>query len=210
MNKKKFSIKDIPGWAVMLAVFGVLYLTGLHTEAIGQVQRLLLTTGIKNAEVPESLQNPDPHAVETAAASAGSRMAGTGFKMVSLDGTQVNFESLKGKVVFLNIWATWCPPCIAEMPNIQKLYEKIGSDKIAFVMLSVDEGGMEKVKKFIGKKGYTFPVYMPASQFPEEFYSTAIPTTFIIDPQGQIVAKQEGMADYDTKEVREYLQGLAK
>ena len=89
------------------------------------------------------------------------------------------------------------------MPNIQKLYEKVGSDKIAFVMLSVDEGGMDKVKKFIDKKGYTFPVYMPASQFPQEFYSTAIPTTFIISPQGKIVAKQEGMADYDTKEVRE-------
>lgn len=209
MIKKKFSIKDIPGWAVMLAVFGVLYFTGLHTEAIGQAQRILLATGIKNADVPETLQNPDATAVVEAAATANSEMAGAGFKMVDLQGKQVNFESLKGKVVFLNIWATWCPPCIAEMPNIQKLYDKVGSDKIAFVMLSVDEGGMEKVKKFIDKKKYTFPVYMPASQFPQEFYSNAIPTTFIISPEGKIVAKQEGMADYDTPEVAEFLQKLA-
>lgn len=209
MNKKKFSIKAIPGWAVTLAIFGILYLTGLHTEAIGQVQRILLATGIKNADVPESLQNPDATAVVDAGAAANTEMAGTGFKMVDLQGKQVPFESLKGKVVFLNIWATWCPPCIAEMPNIQKLYEKVGSDKIAFVMLSVDEGGMEKVKKFIDKKGYTFPVYMPASQFPQEFYSNAIPTTFIISPEGKIVAKQEGMADYDTPEVVEFLQKLA-
>ncbi|MER2996607.1 TlpA family protein disulfide reductase [Pontibacter populi] len=209
MNKNKFSIKNIPGWAVMLAVFGVLYLTGLHTEAIGQVQRLLLATGVKNADVPETLQNPDANAVASASAVANSEMAGSGFKMVDLQGKQVAFESLKGKVVFLNIWATWCPPCIAEMPNIQKLYDKVGSDKIAFVMLSVDEGGMEKVKKFIGKKNYTFPVYMPASQFPQEFYSNAIPTTFIISPEGKIVAKQEGMADYDTPEVVEFLQKLA-
>lgn len=210
MNKNKFSIKNIPGWAVMLGIFGVLYLTGLHTEAIGQVQRLLLATGIKNADVPETLQNPDATAVVDAAAAANPEMAGSGFKMVDLNGKQVNFESLKGKVVFLNIWATWCPPCIAEMPNIQKLYDKVGSDKIAFVMLSVDEGGMAKVKKFIDRKKYTFPVYIPASQFPQEFYSNAIPTTFIISPEGKIVAKQEGMADYDTKEVREFLQGMAR
>src|SRR5687768_1685741 len=108
MNKKKFSIKDIPGWAVMLGIFGILYLTGLHTEAIGQVQRILLATGIKNANVPESLQNPDATAVVDAAAVANSEMAGAGFKMVDLHGNQVAFESLKGKVVFLNIWATWC------------------------------------------------------------------------------------------------------
>ncbi|WP_276499442.1 TlpA family protein disulfide reductase [Pontibacter litorisediminis] len=210
MNKKKFSIKDLPGWAVMLVVFGFLYLTGLHTEAIGQVQRVLLATGIKNADVPETLQDPDATAVVDAAAVGSSEMAGSGFQMVDLQGKQVAFESLKGKVVFLNIWATWCPPCIAEMPHIQKLYDKVGSDKIAFVMLSVDEGGMEKVKKFVDKKDYTFPVYMPASQFPQEFYSNAIPTTFIISPEGKIVAKQEGMADYNTPEVVEFLQGMVK
>ncbi|MBB6610595.1 TlpA family protein disulfide reductase [Pontibacter sp. Tf4] len=210
MNKKKFSIKDIPGWAVMLGVFGILYLTGLHTEAIGQVQRMLLATGIKNADVPETLQNPDATAVVEAAAVANTQMAGAGFRMVDLEGNQVTFESLKGKVVFLNIWATWCPPCIAEMPNIQSLYDKVGSDKIAFVMLSVDEGGMEKVKKFIDKKKYTFPVYMPASNFPQEFYSNAIPTTFIISPEGKIIAKQEGMADYDTPEVAEFLKNMVR
>ncbi|TPE46240.1 TlpA family protein disulfide reductase [Pontibacter mangrovi] len=211
MNKKKFSFRNIPGWAVMLGIFAILYLTGLHTEAIGQVQRLLLATGIKNADVPETLQNPDANAVTTAAAASGAEMAGAGFKMVDLEGKQVSFESLKGKVVFMNIWATWCPPCVAEMPNIQKLYEKIGStDKVAFVMLSVDEGGMEKVQKFISKKGFTFPVYMPASQFPQEFYSNAIPTTFIISPEGKIVAKQEGMADYDTPEVRDFLLSMTK
>lgn len=210
MLKNKFSLKDIPGWAMMLGISGILYLTGLHTEAIGQVQRLLLATGIKNADVPEALQNPDTKAVAKATAVANSEMAGAGFKMVDMQGRQIAFESLKGKVVFLNIWATWCPPCIAEMPNIQKLYDQVGSDKIAFVMLSVDEGGMAKVKKFIDRKKYTFPVYMPASQFPQEFYSTAIPTTFIISPAGKIVAKQEGMADYNTPEVIEFLQNMIK
>ncbi|GAA4442730.1 hypothetical protein GCM10023188_42760 [Pontibacter saemangeumensis] len=209
MNKNKFSIRNIPGWAVMLAIFGILYATGLHTEAIGQVQRLLLATGIKKADVPEPVTSVSD-AAEVTEVAASEVMAGAGFKLKGLDGKMVAFESLKGKVVFMNIWATWCPPCIAEMPNIQKLYEKVGSDNIAFVMLSVDEGGMEKVQKFIDKKGYTFPVYMPASEFPQEFYSSAIPTTFIISPEGKIVAKQEGMAEYDTPEVREFLQSMVK
>ncbi|WP_040398199.1 TlpA family protein disulfide reductase, partial [Cesiribacter andamanensis] len=84
------------------------------------------------------------------------------------------------------------------------------SDKIAFVMLSVDEGGKGKVKKFIERKGFTFPVYMPAGPLPREFYSQAIPTTFIISPEGRIVARQEGMAEYDTPEVRKFLQSMVK
>ncbi|WP_187263003.1 TlpA disulfide reductase family protein [Pontibacter beigongshangensis] len=210
MNKHKFSFRNIPGWAVMLAIFGVLYLTGLHTEAIGQVQRLLLATGLKNASMPEPVPAAGTVPVTEVSVTDKAAMVGTGFKMTNLDGKTVSFESLRGKVVFLNIWATWCPPCVAEMPNIQRLYEKVGSDKIAFVMLSVDEGGQEKVQKFINKKGYTFPVYMPASQFPQEFYSNAIPTTFIISPEDKIVAKQEGMAEYDTPEVREFLKSMVR
>ncbi len=210
MDKKKFSFKDIPGWAITLAIFGMLYLTGLHTEAIGQVQRLLLATGIKNADMPEALPAKTAGEIAETSEMGTPAMAGAGFKMQTLDGKTVNFKSLKGKVVFLNMWATWCPPCVAEMPNIQKLYDKVGSDKIAFVMLSVDEGGPEKVKKFIDKKGFTFPVYMPAGQLPQEFYSNAIPTTFIISPEGKIVAKQEGMADYDNQVVRDFLKSMVK
>ncbi|MFT2009918.1 TlpA family protein disulfide reductase [Pontibacter sp. 13R65] len=210
MNKFTFSFRAIPGWAVVVAIFAVLYLTGLHTETIGQVQRLLLATGFKKAEVPAS--EATPGAAETAAvlATSPADMVGAGFQMTDLQGNTVNFESLHGKVVFLNIWATWCPPCVAEMPNIQGLYEKVGSDKISFVMLSVDNGGQEKVQKFIDRKGFTFPVYMPASQFPEELYSNSIPTTFIISPEGKIVARQEGMAEYDTREVREFLQSMVR
>lgn len=210
MSLNRSSFKRIPGWAIVLAVFGVLYLTGMHTEAIGQVQRMLLATGIKNADVPESDSGINGIAIANSSSEKLSGMAGAGFRMVDMEGKQVNFESLKGKVVFLNIWATWCPPCIAEMPNIQKLYDKVGSENIVFVMLSVDQGGMEKVKKFINKKKYTFPVYMPASAFPQEFYSEAIPTTFIISPEGKIVVRQEGMADYNTREMRKFLQEMVK
>lgn len=209
MKKKKFSIPKIPGWLIMMAIFGILYFTGLHTEVIGQVQRVLLFTGVMNADVPEPSVNSNAGTFETST-GAEVEMVGNGFQMKSLSGKTVSLESMKGKVIFMNIWATWCLPCIAEMPNIQSLYEKIGSEKIAFVMLSVDKGGSDKVKKFIDKKGFTFPVYMPASAIPNEFASQAIPTTFIISPEGKIVSRHEGMAEYDTKEFREFLLGLAQ
>ena len=205
MTKKRFSYKDIPGWVVMLAIFGVLYATGLHTEAIGQVQRVLLATGIKNADVPDSEESKR----EETAIDENMNALGAGFELADLQGNTVRFESLRGKVVFMNVWATWCPPCIAEMPSIQKLYNSVDTSKIAFVMLSVDEGGQQKVKKFIDRKGYTFPVYMPLSGIPAAFQSSAIPTTFILSPEGTLVARQEGMANYNTDTMREFLGSLA-
>ncbi|ALJ00159.1 TlpA disulfide reductase family protein [Rufibacter tibetensis] len=203
MKNTTFPFRKIPGWAIMLLLFGGLYATGLHTEVIGQMQRLLLATGLKKAEVPTTGKNA------AALASASSTYkAGTGFQMTTLNGSPIAFESLHGKVIFLNIWATWCPPCVAEMPNIQRLYEKVGSDKIAFVMLSVDRGGIPKVKKYIQKKGYTFPVYLASRPIPEEFYSPSIPTTFIISPEGKIVTKHEGLQDYDTPDMRNFLLNL--
>jgi thiol-disulfide isomerase/thioredoxin len=204
MSSPKINFKQVPGWVYILVVFGFLYITGLHTEVIGQIQRLMLATGIKNADVPK--RDTPTYPIQE---SPSQPQAGEGFMLAGLDGKPVPFESLRGKVVFLNIWATWCPPCIAEMPNIQSLYEKVDSDKISFVMLSVDEGSNDKVQKFIDKKGYTFPVYRPASQIPDEFQSSAIPTTFIISPRGKIMDRHEGMADYDTPEVKAFLEELA-
>ena len=204
MAKTNFPLRNIPGRAALLLVFGLLYFTGIHTEAIAQVQRLLLVSGIRQAEVPETIESSGPK--EDLVAT----FPGVGFKMLDLQGKTIQFEDLEGKVIFLNIWATWCPPCIAEMPNIQSLYEKIDPDKIAFVMLSVDQAGMEKVKRFVNRKGFTFPVYMPASPLPDAFYTQSIPTTFIISPEGEIVHKQLGMAEYDTPEVLKYLQDMVR
>ncbi len=188
----------------MLAIFGVLYATGLHTEAIGQVQRVLLATGIKNADVPDSEES----AREGTAISGDVNALGAGFELADLQGNIIHFESLRGKVIFMNVWATWCPPCIAEMPGIQKLYDSVDTSKIAFVMLSVDQGGQEKVKKFINRKGYTFPVYTPLSGIPAAFQSSAIPTTFILSPEGTLAARQEGMANYNTNKMRDFLESL--
>ena len=98
---------------------------------------------------------------------------------------------------------------IAEMPNIHKLYQKVSEQNIAFVMVSLDED-IEKAKKFIKRKEFTFPVYTLKSGLPESFETNIIPTTFVIDPSGRIVMRKEGMAKYDTEEFREFLSKLLK
>ena len=211
MTKSKFSIKHIPGWVYTLLVFGFLYLSGLHTEAIGQVQRVLLATGIITPDLPEIPDAETASANSAAIESISEAMVANDFLLQDLSGKTVKFSSLKNKVIFLNIWATWCPPCVAEMPGIQGLYDKVkGNKNIAFVMLSVDQNGMDKVKRFVAKKGYTFPVYLPASGVPATFETRSIPTTFILSKDGKVAARHDGMANYDTKEVKEYLEKLAR
>ena len=204
MSKSINTFKRLKSPAVLLTAFGLLYLTGWHTEAIAQVQRLVLASGIHQADVQKIPEDgPAPEASVNA-------FPGTGFSMLDLEGNSLQFEELKGKVIFLNLWATWCPPCLAEMPNIQSLYEKTGSDKIAFVMLSVDQDGREKVKKFIDRKGFSFPVYLPAGPLPDVFSTQSIPATFIISPKGEVVHTQKGMAEYDTPEMRDFIREPAK
>lgn len=213
MNKSTLYLKAIPGWVYTLLIFGFLYLSGLHTEAIGQVQRMLLATGIIRPNLPEN-SGPAGNSPDIASAlplPITEAAIANDFLMQDLAGNTVKFSSLKNKVIFLNIWATWCPPCVAEMPGIQSLYEKVGTNKnIAFVMLAVDQNGLDKVKKFIARKGYSFPVYLPAGNIPQAFQTQSIPTTFILSKDGKIAARHEGMADYNSEKVKQYLENLAK
>jgi thiol-disulfide isomerase/thioredoxin len=196
---KKIWKSEITSWAVILTVMFTLYLTGLHTEVIGRVQEVFLSTGI--------LRPP----VEQAAAPLLTQAQPGMYDVMlqKLNGEKVNMKEFSGKVVFINLWATWCPPCIAEMPSIHKLYGQVDTSEIKFVMLSLDED-VEKAKKFISRKGYTFPVYTTVQQMPSDFATGSIPTTFVLAPDGKIVMRKEGMAKYNTEAFRNFLQDLAK
>ncbi len=115
------------------------------------------------------------------------------------------FEDTKGKVVVVNFWATWCPPCVAEMPDLQRLYDAYG-DKVVFAFVASDE--LEKVKAFLEKKRYNLPVYFNQTTAPIELEHPTIPTTYIIDRAGKIVLKETGAADWDSEEVFELLDEL--
>ncbi|MFD0766676.1 TlpA family protein disulfide reductase [Mucilaginibacter lutimaris] len=126
------------------------------------------------------------------------------------DGHMLNLQGQRGKVVFINFWATWCPPCVAEMPSINELYGKLKDNKnIVFIMVDAD-GDFNKSALFMLKHNYTMPLYRVTGNFPESLFKGTLPTTVIFDKQGKMVFRHEGSADYGGTKVSDYLQQLAK
>lgn len=127
------------------------------------------------------------------------------YQLADLDGTSKTIEIGKGKVTFISYWATWCPPCIAELPSIEKLYADYG-DKVNFMLITNEDP--EVVTRFLVKKGYELPVYNPRMQAPEALFDRSIPTNYIINAKGKIIIKETGAADWDSEKVREVLDDL--
>ncbi|MCP4883888.1 MAG: TlpA family protein disulfide reductase [Flavobacteriales bacterium] len=124
------------------------------------------------------------------------------WQLQGLDEQQVNLESFKGKVIVVNFWATWCPPCIAEMPSFEQLYQDYG-EKVVFLFVANDEP--ERVKIFLEKKDLRIPVFFQTSRAPDEMSSNSLPTTYIINTKGYIVASKVGAADWNSQKVRSLL-----
>ena len=122
-------------------------------------------------------------------------------------GNRVSMESFRGSVVFLNFWATWCPPCVAELPEIRRAYEKHG-DEVVFLLVTGEEP--KKVEAFMEKHGYDLPVYYPASAVPENLSVSAYPTTFILSPDGRVVSRKKGAANWDSRATTRIFQDLQR
>lgn len=195
--------KNLTSW-LPLALFALILFTPLRPIVLGGLQRGLLATGFWKAEVPTQTPAADMPVVLTSGGTYPHNLP-----LVTLDGKAFNLSDLKGKVVFVNLWASWCPPCRAEMPGIEALYQKVDHSKVAFVMLSLDDD-VAKARKFVKSQGYTFPVYLRTGDLPAPFDSNSIPSTVILGPDGRVAARHDGMAEYDTPEFEAALEQLAK
>ncbi|WP_199118631.1 TlpA disulfide reductase family protein [Pedobacter sp. ASV28] len=123
-------------------------------------------------------------------------------------GKITSLAELKGKVVFLNFWATWCPPCLAEMPSINKLYEQYKDhENVAFIMVDADHD-FAKSNAYMNRKGYQLPIYQMASNVPEDLFSRSLPTTIVFDKKGRLSFKHEGVANYHSKKFTTFIQQL--
>lgn len=206
MKKNKSLKKTWIQYGILAVVTITLYATGIHTELIGFAQRGLLATGLMNPDVEEITKVTNNENINNTAPVSDLDKTGLNLKMTDRDGHIKTLEEFKGKVIFLNYWATRCPPCLAEMPSIDKLHEELGNE-VAFVMLSFDED-FEKAKAFDKRKGYNLPIYAPAGNLPTMFQSSALPTTFIIDADGNLAMTHKGMADYSTIKFKKFLNSL--
>jgi thiol-disulfide isomerase/thioredoxin len=117
------------------------------------------------------------------------------------------FSNLRDKVVIVNFWATWCPICVAEMPELQSLYRKYG-DRVAFVMVTSEK--QEVVEAFMEKNQYLMPVFYMAMEPPEIFAFNGYPTTFIISSDGRVVSRETGALNWDSRATHKILDELLK
>lgn len=124
----------------------------------------------------------------------------------TLGGEDFSLEKAKGQVMFLNFWATWCPPCVAEMPSIQRLYDEVKDTGIAFVCISQEEPS--RVKKFVDHFEYTFPVYTLKGKVPSVYATRGIPATFIVGRDGKIALRHVGSAKWDDERCVAFIKEL--
>ena len=122
----------------------------------------------------------------------------------------MNVEDQKGKVLFINFWATWCPPCIAEMPSINALYQQFREDStVQFLMIDVDSQPQRSLD-FMKKNSWYLPVYIPNQNIPADYFTGTLPTTVIVNKKGQITFNHSGVGDYSGKKIRDYLKLLSR
>lgn len=166
----------------------------ISPTAKGWLLHKLVSVGLFNADIKkQGIQN---------------RPTATTFLYTDEAGKTASTADLKGKVVFINFWASWCPPCQAEMPSIEALYKKLGMDD-RFVFLFVNEDdSKENAKNYLEKNQYTLPLYSRSGRVPNEIFSGSLPTTIVLNKEGKIVLKHEGIAAYDTNDFIQQLKDL--
>jgi len=188
------SWNHVKSWVIFVAVLLVLRYTGALSGISVLTGRALMETGIMDVNLEEP---------------AVAKKFNYNFTIKDLNGNVLDVKDLKGRTIFLNLWATWCGPCRMEMPSIQNLYNQVDKEKIMFIMLSIDrQSDIEKIRSYIKDKEYTFPVYTPASLLPNQLQVGMIPSTFVVDSTGRIVASEKGAANYDTPEFKAFLEKL--
>ncbi len=142
----------------------------------------------QNQQTGQTAPTPTPaENIQPGSQSADAKinlMADYDFTLEDLDGKKVTLSQLKGKRVFLNFWATWCPPCKAEMPDIEKLYQETKDSDLVILAVNVGED-KKTVQDFISKNNYNFPVLLDVKGEVSQLYQVSgIPTSYFIDTNG--------------------------
>jgi thiol-disulfide isomerase/thioredoxin len=179
----------------------------LLTISIALAGAALVWTGVRQARHPSS---PGPQGDHATLRLFKNPVPVASFTAHDIDGHPITLESLKGKVVIVNFWATWCPPCRAEIPDLVALQEKY-RDTLQIIGISQDEAPVERVRRFAADHQINYPVVMTSDELEKRFPGVhALPTSFVLDREGRLVQKHVGMLNPDTTELEaRALAGLA-
>jgi peroxiredoxin len=155
------------------------------------------------------LQTKDSSFNITGQPRLGKGVPAPNFTFPDLDGKMVSLTDYKGKVVLLNIWATWCLPCVEEMPSMEKLYQELKDESFEILAVSIDESGVKAVLPFMKKHKLSFPALIDAAGAMKSLYqATGVPESFIVDKDGIIVEKVIGPRDWAAPGTIRFFQKL--
>jgi peroxiredoxin len=133
------------------------------------------------------------------------------FSLPNLDNDKVKLSEFKGKVVLFNIWATWCPPCVEEMPSMEKLYQTFKGEGLEILAVSIDTDGVKSVAPFMEKHKLSFPALTDTQGLMKRLYHhTGVPESHIIDRNGNVVDKVIGPRDWASPDALRYFRDLLK
>lgn len=183
------------GFSILMGIALVVML--ISSDAKSVVLRQLMRTGLFNASIDDKgSANSNPQAVD--------------FDFIDQMGNVQNTTSLRGKVVFINFWASWCPPCRAEFPSIEKLYSKFKNNPNVFFLMINEDSDPAAADGYLQKEKYSVPFYKSRGNVPSEIYTGALPTTIVLDKKGKVRFKHEGFADYGTEKFEKQIETLIK
>ena len=130
-------------------------------------------------------------------------------RFLDASGATVTLSSFKGRLVVVNVWATWCAPCVKEIPSLESLMERLNSRRAVLVAISQDKGGASVAQHFLDRLGSKLPVFSDsAGRVSRELGIRGLPTTFVITSDGTIAARVEGPLEWDSEEVVNYISAL--
>ncbi|MGM9596369.1 MAG: TlpA family protein disulfide reductase [Eubacteriales bacterium] len=163
---------------------------------------VILYTQLSEKYEPE-LTVPPVNSGDSSTAGSQKEFNSPDFTVLDSDGNEVRLSDFAGEPIVINFWATWCPPCRAELPDFNEMYTKYGND-VNFLMVNLTDGiseTIEGVKSFVSQEGYTFPVYYDTQSDASSTYSVySIPLTLFIDKSGNIVGNHVGAMSGQTLE----------
>lgn len=181
-------------WSTVL-MGGFVLLMLFSTSSRSWVLRQVMHTGIFNARVKEA--KPMPEGVSA-----------YNFKFQDENGQIIDLESLKGKVIFINFWASWCPPCIAEFPAIEEFRHQFKDDPDIYIMMINEDSKPNAAENFLTKNEYSTPIHKLVTRAPTDLYAGKLPTTVLLDKNGRIRMHKEGVGNYNTKKFYKQVEEL--
>ena len=197
MENLKIWLRKNGSTAVLTVLFIIIL---VNKDAKAWLMRQVASTGILNSSISEPKESQNNAA----------KFSYAGLMLKNEEGKIIDTSALQNKVVFINFWASWCPPCRAEFPSVQKLYDQYKNNPdMVFLTVNLDDTPAPG-KSYLKEKGFTVPFLTPAGNIPDVLYSGSLPTTVVLDKKGEIRLHHKGLADYSKDSFYKQIDQLLK